>query len=155
MISVTNLYKSFGKLDVLKGIDAEIRRGEVVCVIGPSGSGKSTFLRCLNFLEEPDKGDIVLDGVSMTEHKKDIDRLRQKAGMVFQQFNLFPNLTVIDNITLAPMKALRMSAKQAEENAMRLLSRVGLEEKATAYPNRLSGGQKQRVAIARALAMMP
>ena len=155
MISVTNLYKSFGKLDVLKGIDAEIRRGEVVCVIGPSGSGKSTFLRCLNFLEEPDKGDIVLDGVSMTEHKKDIDRLRQKAGMVFQQFNLFPNLTVIDNITLAPMKALRMSAKQAEENAMRLLSRVGLEEKATAYPNRLSGGQKQRVAIARALAMNP
>ena len=155
MISVTNLYKSFGKLDVLKGIDAEIHRGEVVCVIGPSGSGKSTFLRCLNFLEEPDKGDIVLDGVSMTEHKKDIDRLRQKAGMVFQQFNLFPNLTVIDNITLAPMKALRMSAKQAEENAMRLLSRVGLEEKATAYPNRLSGGQKQRVAIARALAMNP
>ncbi|NLT11329.1 MAG: amino acid ABC transporter ATP-binding protein [Clostridiaceae bacterium] len=155
MISVKNLYKSFGKIEVLKGIDVQIERGEVVCVIGPSGSGKSTFLRCLNWLEEPDQGDIILDGVSMTEHKKDIDKLRQKAGMVFQQFNLFPNLTVLENITLAPVKALHLQPKQAEENAVRLLARVGLEEKASAYPNRLSGGQKQRVAIARALAMNP
>lgn len=155
MIKVQNLHKYFGELEVLKGIDAEITKGEVVCVIGPSGSGKSTFLRCLNLLEEPTKGEIILDGDSIIEHKKDIDLLRRKAGMVFQQFNLFPNLTVIENIMLAPRKALKMSEADARARAGELLARVNLSEKADQYPNRLSGGQKQRVAIARALAMNP
>lgn len=155
MIEVKNLHKYFGELEVLKGIDASIAKGEVVCVIGPSGSGKSTFLRCLNLLEEPTKGEVILDGVSVTEHKKDIDKLRQKAGMVFQQFNLFPNLTVIENIMLAPRKVLRLSEPDARTRAEELLARVNLAEKADQYPSRLSGGQKQRVAIARALAMNP
>jgi ABC-type polar amino acid transport system ATPase subunit len=155
VIKVHDLHKYFGELEVLKGIDAEITKGEVVCVIGPSGSGKSTFLRCLNMLEEPTKGEIILDGDSIIEHKKDIDMLRRKAGMVFQQFNLFPNLTVIENIMLAPRKALKMSEADARLRAEELLARVNLSEKADQYPNRLSGGQKQRVAIARALAMNP
>lgn len=155
MIKVDGLHKYFGELEVLKGISADIEKGEVVCVIGPSGSGKSTFLRCLNLLEEPTKGEIYLDGVSMIEHRKDIDKLRMKAGMVFQQFNLFPNLTVIENIMLAPRKVLKMPVDKAKETAEQLLKRVGLSEKADQYPNRLSGGQKQRVAIARALAMSP
>ena len=155
MIKVDGLHKYFGELEVLKGISANIEKGEVVCVIGPSGSGKSTFLRCLNLLEEPTKGEIYLDGVSMIEHRKDIDKLRMKAGMVFQQFNLFPNLTVIENIMLAPRKVLKMPVEKARQTAEQLLNRVGLSEKADQYPNRLSGGQKQRVAIARALAMSP
>lgn len=155
MIEVNNLHKYFGELEVLRGINASISKGEVVCVIGPSGSGKSTFLRCLNLLEEPTKGEVFLDGVSIAEHKKDIDKLRQKTGMVFQQFNLFPNMTVIENIMLAPRKVLKKSAEDARQRAEELLTRVGLSEKADQYPNRLSGGQKQRVAIARALAMDP
>lgn len=155
MIEVNNLHKYFGELEVLRGINASIAKGEVVCVIGPSGSGKSTFLRCLNLLEEPTKGEVFLDGVSIAEHKKDIDKLRQKTGMVFQQFNLFPNMTVIENIMLAPRKVLKKSAEDARQRAEELLTRVGLSEKADQYPNRLSGGQKQRVAIARALAMDP
>jgi len=150
-----DLHKYFGELEVLKGINATISKGEVVCVIGPSGSGKSTFLRCLNLLEEPTKGEVILDGVSIIEHKKEIDKLRQKAGMVFQQFNLFPNLTVIDNIMLAPRKVLKLSEQDARARAEQLLARVNLSEKADQYPSRLSGGQKQRVAIARALAMNP
>jgi ABC-type polar amino acid transport system ATPase subunit len=155
VIKVDGLHKYYGELEVLKGISANIEKGEVVCVIGPSGSGKSTFLRCLNLLEEPTKGEIYLDGVSMIEHRKDIDKLRMKAGMVFQQFNLFPNLTVIENIMLAPRKVLKMPVEKAKQTAEQLLARVGLLEKADQYPNRLSGGQKQRVAIARALAMSP
>jgi len=155
VIEVNNLHKYFGELEVLRGINASISKGEVVCVIGPSGSGKSTFLRCLNLLEEPTKGEVFLDGVSIAEHKKDIDKLRQKTGMVFQQFNLFPNMTVIENIMLAPRKVLKKSAEDARQRAEELLTRVGLSEKADQYPNRLSGGQKQRVAIARALAMDP
>lgn len=155
MIKVMDLHKYFGELEVLKGVNASVEKGEVVCVIGPSGSGKSTFLRCLNLLEEPTKGEVYLDGVSILEHKKDIDKLRQKTGMVFQQFNLFPNMTVIENIMLAPRKALKMSEPDARKRAAELLARVGLTEKADQYPSRLSGGQKQRVAIARALAMDP
>ncbi len=155
MIEVIDLHKYFGELEVLRGINATISSGEVVCVIGPSGSGKSTFLRCLNLLEEPTKGEVILDNVSIIEHKKEIDKLRQKAGMVFQQFNLFPNLTVIQNIMLAPRKVLKMSEEDARAKAVELLARVNLSEKADQYPNRLSGGQKQRVAIARALAMNP
>jgi len=155
VIKVENLHKYFDKLEVLKGVNTYVKKGEVVCVIGPSGSGKSTFLRCLNLLEEPTKGDIFLDGISIMEHKKDIDKLRQKAGMVFQQFNLFPNMTVIQNITLAPRKVLKKPEVQAKVEALELLERVGLREKENEYPNRLSGGQKQRVAIARALAMNP
>jgi len=155
VIKVMDLHKYFGELEVLKGINATISKGEVVCVIGPSGSGKSTFLRCLNLLEEPTQGEVILDGVSIIEHKKEIDKLRQKAGMVFQQFNLFPNLTVIDNIMLAPRKVLKLSEQDARARAEQLLARVNLSEKADQYPSRLSGGQKQRVAIARALAMNP
>ena len=155
MINVIDLHKYFGKLEVLKGVTATVEKGEVVCVIGPSGSGKSTFLRCINLLEEPTKGEVILDGVSIIEHKKDIDKLRRKVGMVFQQFNLFPNLTVLENITLAPRKVLKISEADAKKRAEELLARVGLSEKADQYPNRLSGGQKQRVAIARALAMDP
>jgi len=155
VIKVLELHKYFGDLEVLKGVNATIAKGEVVCVIGPSGSGKSTFLRCLNLLEEPTKGEVFLDGVSIVEHKKEIDKLRQKTGMVFQQFNLFPNMTVIENIMLAPRKVLKMSDQDARTRAEELLARVNLSEKADQYPSRLSGGQKQRVAIARALAMSP
>ncbi|MDK2800928.1 MAG: arginine/lysine/histidine transport system ATP-binding protein [Clostridiales bacterium] len=155
MIVVKNLHKYFGSLEVLKGIDEHIYKGEVVVVIGPSGSGKSTFLRCLNLLEEPTKGEIFIEGVSITDKHNDINKLREKVGMVFQQFNLFPHLTVMDNITLAPRKLKKLSKEEAEEAANRLLKRVGLADKAMAYPNQLSGGQKQRIAIARALAMSP
>ncbi len=155
MIKVVDLYKSFGNLSVLKGITNEIRRGEVVCIIGPSGSGKSTFLRCLNMLEEPTSGEVFIDGVSLTEQKKDINKLRQKVGMVFQQFNLFPHMTVLDNITIGPVRAKGMDRGQAKARAVELLHKVGLSDKIDAYPNQLSGGQKQRVAIARALAMDP
>ena len=155
MIDVQNLHKYFGELEVLKGVTTHISRGECVCVIGPSGGGKSTFLRCINLLEMPTKGDIVIEGVSAMHNLKQIDKLRQKVGMVFQQFNLFPHKTVLDNITLAPVKLKKMNAEQAHDKAIGLLRQVGLEDKANQYPNRLSGGQKQRVAIARALAMEP
>jgi ABC-type polar amino acid transport system ATPase subunit len=155
VIKVVNLHKYFGELEVLKGVNNHIAKGEVVCVIGPSGSGKSTFLRCLNLLEVPTKGEIFIEGVSLMEQMKDIDKLRQKVGMVFQQFNLFPHMTVLENITLAPLKLKGMGKTEAEQKAMELLRKVGLEEKASNYPNQLSGGQKQRVAIARALAMDP
>ena len=155
MIKVENLHKYFGELEVLKGVNADIKKGEVVCVIGPSGSGKSTFLRCINLLEKPTKGEIFIDGIPVIENIKNIDSLRTRVGMVFQQFNLFPNMSVLDNITLAPVKVLKMNKSDAEAKAKELLERVGLAEKADTYPNRLSGGQKQRVAIARALAMNP
>ncbi|HZG77893.1 MAG TPA: amino acid ABC transporter ATP-binding protein [Paenibacillus sp.] len=155
MIKVTGLTKSFGKTQVLKGIDTEIAKGEVVVVIGPSGSGKSTFLRCLNLLETPTSGEIVFDGMALTGKKTDINKLRERMGMVFQQFNLFPHLRVIDNITIAPKKLKGMPEAEANAIAMKLLARIGLQEKADAYPSRLSGGQKQRIAIARALAMQP
>lgn len=155
MIKVVDLHKSFGDLEVLKGINTEIRKGEVVCVIGASGSGKSTFLRCLNLLEEPTKGEIYIDGISLIEHKKDINKLRQKVGMVFQQFNLFPHMTVLENIMLAPVKVKKMPEEEARGKAIELLRKVGLSDKDNAYPSQLSGGQKQRVAIARALAMDP
>ncbi|MBQ3007869.1 MAG: amino acid ABC transporter ATP-binding protein [Clostridia bacterium] len=155
MIKVSGLRKSFGSLDVLKGIDTEIKKGEVVVVIGPSGSGKSTFLRCLNRLEEPTDGIIEFDGVNITDKKVNINKHREKMGMVFQQFNLFNNHTILKNITLAPVKLGLMKKDEAEKKAMELLKRVGLEEKAKAYPSQLSGGQKQRVAIVRALAMNP
>ena len=155
LIKVENLHKSFGKLEVLKGINAEIDKGDVMVVIGASGSGKSTFLRCLNLLEEPTGGTITFEGVDITDSKVDINKHRQKMGMVFQQFNLFPHKTVLKNLTLGPTKLLKQSKKEAEANAMRLLERVGLADKANAYPNQLSGGHKQRVAIVRALAMNP
>lgn len=155
MIKVTNLHKKFGKLHVLKGIDNQIKKGEVVVVIGPSGSGKSTFLRCLNLLEQPSEGEIVFDGVSITSKENDINKQRQKMGMVFQQFNLFPHKTVLENITLAPIKVKNLSNEEAEKIAYSLLKRIGLEDKAKSYPAQLSGGQKQRIAIARALAMSP
>lgn len=155
MIHVNNLHKSFGNNDVLKGIDEHIERGEVVVVIGPSGSGKSTFLRCLNLLEEPTSGEIIFEGNNITDKKTDINRLREKMGMVFQQFNLFPHKSVIDNITLAPIKVKKIKPEDAKAKAMDLLKMVGLTEKADAYPASLSGGQKQRIAIARALAMEP
>ncbi|KDR94387.1 polar amino acid transport system ATP-binding protein [Peptoclostridium litorale DSM 5388] len=155
MISVKNLHKKFGSLHVLKGVDIEIEKGEVVVVIGPSGSGKSTFLRCLNLLEEPTDGEIIFEGVSITDKKNDINKLRQNMGMVFQQFNLFPHMSVLSNITLAPMKLKGLSKEESEKVAMDLLNRVGLADKANSYPGQLSGGQKQRIAIARALAMSP
>jgi len=155
VISVRDLHKKFGKLHVLKGIDIEISQGEVVVVIGPSGSGKSTFLRCLNLLETPTEGEIIFEGLSITDKKNDINKLRQKMGMVFQQFNLFPHMTVLENITLAPLKLKNISKQEADEIAMKLLKRVGLADKASSYPAQLSGGQKQRIAIARALAMSP
>ena len=155
VIKVSGLKKSFGELDVLKGIDTEIKKGEVVVVIGPSGSGKSTFLRCLNRLEEPTGGVIEFDGVNITDKKVNINKHREKMGMVFQQFNLFNNHTILKNITLAPVKLGKMKKDEANQRAMELLERVGLAEKANAYPSQLSGGQKQRVAIVRALAMNP
>ena len=155
MIRVNNLHKSFGKNDVLKGIDEHIKKGEVVVVIGPSGSGKSTFLRCLNLLEVPTSGKIVFEGNDITDKKVDINKIREKMGMVFQQFNLFPHKTVLENLTIAPIKVKGLSKAEAEKKAMELLERVGLSNKAKAYPSSLSGGQKQRIAIARALAMEP
>jgi polar amino acid transport system ATP-binding protein len=155
MIRVENLQKSFGKLNVLKGITTDVARGEVVAVIGPSGSGKSTFLRCLNRLEEPTGGKVWIDGVDIMDRKTDIDRVRQRIGMVFQHFHLFPHMTVFDNICYAPVKVKGWSREQAGAKAMDLLSRVGLADKANEYPSRLSGGQKQRAAIARSLAMEP
>ncbi|MBQ2474723.1 MAG: amino acid ABC transporter ATP-binding protein [Ruminococcus sp.] len=155
MIKVQGLEKSFGDLHVLKGIDAEIRRGDVMVVVGASGSGKSTFLRCLNLLEQPTGGTITFEGVNITDPSVNINLHRQKMGMVFQQFNLFPHKTVLKNMTLGPIKLLHQSRAEAEKHALELLERVGLADKANAYPNQLSGGQKQRVAIVRALAMNP
>ena len=155
MIKVKNLHKQFGKLQVLNGIDEHIEKGEVVVVIGPSGSGKSTFLRCLNLLEESTAGEIYVDDELITAPKIDVNRVRQKMGMVFQHFNLFPHLTIMGNITLAPVLLKKMTKEEAEKRGKELLARVGLSEKANAYPAQLSGGQKQRVAIARALAMDP
>ena len=155
MIDVKNLSKSFGDHLVLDNIDQHIYPGEVVVIIGPSGSGKSTFLRCLNLLEIPTAGTITFDGQDITDPKADIDKIRQGMGMVFQHFNLFPNMTVRKNITLAPVRTKLMGQAEADELAMTLLRRVGLEEKAEAYPNQLSGGQKQRIAIVRAMAMKP
>lgn len=155
MISVHNLHKSFGDNEVLRGIDEQIAQGEKVVVIGPSGSGKSTFLRCLNLLEEPTSGEITFEGVNITDKKCDINKMRQKMGMVFQHFNLFPHLTVLRNITLAPVQLGLQSQKEADKNAMKLLERIGLSDKAEAYPPQLSGGQKQRIAIVRSLAMNP
>jgi polar amino acid transport system ATP-binding protein len=155
LIKVEDLKKSFGKIDVLKGISTEITKGEVVCIIGPSGSGKSTFLRCLNLLEEPTGGHICFDGTDITNPNVNINLHRQKMGMVFQQFNLFPHMTVLKNMTVSPIKVLGISKEDAEKRAMELLERVGLADRANAYPSQLSGGQKQRVAIVRALCMQP
>ena len=155
MISVKNLVKSYGDHVVLDGVSEHIEKGEKVVVIGPSGSGKSTFLRCLNLLEEPTSGNIIFEGQDITDPKVDIDMVRRKMGMVFQQFNLFPHLSIIDNIKLAPVKLKIMSNSEAEKKARELLERVGLPDKADAYPKQLSGGQQQRIAIARALAMNP
>ena len=155
MIDVKNLHKYFGSLEVLKGIDCHIDKGECVCVIGPSGSGKSTFLRCLNLLETPTKGDIVIDDMHLTEKIFDVDAMRKRVGMVFQHFNLFPHLTILENVTLAPIRHKMMTEEQAKEKAMELLNRVGVGDKADNYPAQLSGGQKQRVAIARSLALSP
>ena len=154
-IDVTGLRKSFGHLEVLKGMDVQIREGEVVCLIGPSGSGKSTFLRCLNHLEKATAGKVVVDGYDLTDRRININKVRENIGMVFQHFNLFPNLNVIENIMLAPVELKKMTKDEARKRGMELLKTVGLEEKAEVYPNNLSGGQKQRVAIARALAMNP
>lgn len=155
LIEVVDLHKFFGPNEVLKGINYEIKKGEVVVVIGPSGSGKSTFLRCLNLLEKPNSGMISFEGVDITAKSNNIFKMREKMGMVFQQFNLFPNMTVLDNITLAPIKVKKISKEKAEKIALDLLEKVGLFDKATAYPQSLSGGQQQRIAIARALAMEP
>lgn len=154
-VKVENLKKNFGSLEVLKDINMEVKEGEVVCLIGPSGSGKSTFLRCLNKLEEPTGGVIIVDDYDLMAKTSDINKIRENIGMVFQQFNLFPHLSVIQNIMLAPVDRKRMTKEQAEEKAKRLLERVGLLEKADVYPASLSGGQQQRVAIARALAAAP
>lgn len=155
IIEVKGLKKAFGDLVVLDGVDLTIKRGEVVCIIGPSGGGKSTLLRCLNRLEEPTDGEIFFEGESITDKKCNINLMRRKIGMVFQQFNLFPHMSVLKNMTSAPMKLLHISREEAEEKAKKLLERVGLLEKANAYPNQLSGGQKQRIAIVRALMMNP
>lgn len=155
LIKVSDLHKSFGDVQVLNGIDTEITRGEVVVVIGPSGSGKSTFLRCLNLLEQPTQGHIFFEGQDITNPKLDIDKHRQKMGMVFQHFNLFPHMTILRNLTIAPMKLLKLSEEEATERALNLLTRVGLADRANAYPSQLSGGQKQRIAIVRALCMEP
>ena len=155
MLSVRGLTKSFEGVDVLRGVDADVNRGDVICVIGPSGSGKSTFLRCLNLLEKPSGGQIFFEGIELTGKKVDLDKHRQKMGMVFQQFNLFPHMTILENLTCAPMLLKKIPREQAEEKAMSLLSRVGLADRAGAYPAQLSGGQKQRVAIVRALCMEP
>ena len=155
IIEIKNLHKYFGKNEVLKGIDLDIKKGEVVVIIGPSGSGKSTFLRSMNLLEKPTKGVISFEGVDITDKHVDINKHRQKMGMVFQHFNLFPHKTIKENITLAPIKLLGKSKEEADKRAMELLERVGLAEKADSYPSQLSGGQKQRIAIVRSLAMDP
>lgn len=155
MISSKNLHKTFGKNDVLKGIDLEVKTGEVVVIIGPSGSGKSTFLRCLNLLEQPTGGTIYFEGKNLLDKDTDIDALRQKMGMVFQNFNLFPHKTVLDNLTISPIKVKKETPVVAKEKALSLLEQVGLKDKSSSYPSSLSGGQQQRVAIARALAMNP
>ena len=155
LIEVRDLNKNFGDLEVLKGINEVIRKGEVVSIIGPSGSGKSTFLRCLNLLEKPSGGQVIFEGVDISDKKINIDKNRQKIGMVFQHFNVFPHLTVLENITITPMLEKKVSKKDAEEKAMQLLEQVGLESKANEYPRKLSGGQKQRLAIVRAMAMEP
>lgn len=155
MISVKNLKKSFQGTEVLKGINVEIDKGDVICVIGPSGSGKSTFLRCLNLLEQPSEGHIIFEGDDLMNKKVDLNAHRQKMGMVFQQFNLFPHMTIMDNLTCAPVMLKKATKAEAEKKAMELLSRVGLADRSGSYPNQLSGGQKQRVAIVRALCMEP
>ncbi|MGT2741807.1 amino acid ABC transporter ATP-binding protein [Streptococcus plurextorum] len=155
IISIKNLHKYFGQHEVLKGIDLDIKQGEVVVIIGPSGSGKSTFLRTMNLLEEPTKGTVTFEGVDITDKKNDVFKMREKMGMVFQQFNLFPNMTVLENITLSPIKTKKVERSQAEAKAYELLDKVGLRDKANAYPASLSGGQQQRIAIARGLAMDP
>lgn len=155
LISIKNLHKYFGKNEVLKGIDLDIKQGEVLVIIGPSGSGKSTFLRTMNLLEVPTKGSITFEGVDITDKSNDIFKMREKMGMVFQQFNLFPNMTVLENITLSPIKTKGLSKAEAEEKAYQLLDKVGLRDKAATYPQSLSGGQQQRIAIARGLAMDP
>ena len=155
MIKIKNLHKKFGDLHVLKGIDEHIKKSEVVVVVGPSGSGKSTFLRCINLMEMPTEGEILVEGINVTDAKTNINDIRQRVGMVFQHFNLFPNMTVLQNITLAPLKVKKLTPTEAEKIAYDLLDKVGLREKANEFPNKLSGGQKQRIAIARALAMSP
>ncbi|MBR5366521.1 MAG: amino acid ABC transporter ATP-binding protein [Clostridia bacterium] len=155
MINVKNLQKNFGGVEVLKGINTEIDKGDVICVIGPSGSGKSTFLRCLNMLEKPSGGQIIFEGDDLTDKKIDLDLHRQKMGMVFQQFNLFPHMTVMKNLTVAPMMLKKVPEADAKAKALELLGKVGLADRADAYPNQLSGGQKQRVSIVRALCMEP
>ena len=155
MIHVKNLKKSYGKNNVLNGINEHIKKGEVVVIIGPSGSGKSTFLRCLNLLEEPTSGEIIFEGKNITDKKNDINKTREKMGMVFQHFNLFPHKTVLENITLAPIKVKGLSVEEANKKALELLKLIGLSDKKDAYPSSLSGGQKQRIAIARSLAMEP
>ena len=155
LIQVKNLGKKFGEMEVLKDISVDIYKGDVVCVIGPSGSGKSTFLRCLNRLEEPSGGHILFEGADIVDKKTDIDKHRQKMGMVFQQFNLFPHMTILKNLTIAPVKLQGKSEKEAKEQALKLLHKVGLADRADSYPNQLSGGQKQRIAIVRSLCMNP
>ena len=155
MISVKGLKKDFGEIKVIRGIDMEIEKGDVVCIIGPSGSGKSTFLRCLNLLEKPNGGSVCFEGTDLTDPKVNLDQHRRKMGMVFQQFNLFPHKTVLENMIMAPVGVLKLSKAEASERAMKLLARVGLADRADEYPAKLSGGQKQRVAIVRALCMEP
>ena len=155
MINITNLHKNFGDLEVLKNISTEIKKGEIISIIGPSGSGKSTFLRCINKLEEPSSGHIYIDGMDLMDKNTDINKGRERVGMVFQHFNLFPNMTVLDNLTLSPIMVKKESKEEAEKYALSLLEKVGLSDKANSYPTQLSGGQKQRIAIARALAMKP
>jgi len=155
VINITNLHKNFGDLEVLKNISIEIKKGEIISIIGPSGSGKSTFLRCINKLEEPSSGHIYIDGMDLMDKNTDINKIRERVGMVFQHFNLFPNMTVLDNLTLSPIMVKKESKEEAEKYALSLLEKVGLSDKANSYPTQLSGGQKQRIAIARALAMKP
>ncbi|NDV28741.1 amino acid ABC transporter ATP-binding protein [Desulfovibrio sp. JC010] len=155
MIEIKNLHKSFGKLEVIKGIDLKVESGEVVCIIGPSGSGKSTVLRCINKLEEPTSGTIIVDGHDIMAKDTNINEVRTEAGMVFQQFNLFPHMTILENVTLGPVKVRKMGKSDADELGLKLLEKVGLKDKARNYPEQLSGGQKQRVAIARSLALQP
>ncbi len=155
MINVENLSKNFGNLKVLKNISTTINKGEIISIIGPSGSGKSTFLRCINKLEEPTEGHIYIDGMDLMDKKTDINKIRERVGMVFQHFNLFPNMTVLENLTLSPTMVKKESKEEAEKYALYLLEKVGLSDKAKSYPTQLSGGQKQRIAIARALAMRP
>ncbi len=155
MINVENLSKNFGDLKVLKNISTTINKGEIISIIGPSGSGKSTFLRCINKLEEPTEGHIYIDGMDLMDKKTDINKIRERVGMVFQHFNLFPNMTVLENLTLSPTMVKKESKEEAEKYALYLLEKVGLSDKAKSYPTQLSGGQKQRIAIARALAMKP